>query len=295
MRNWIFRVLFDLLFWCPVRWVLQLALTRASKSIILSRNIGYSTGHKSRWLKSDFKSFRKRFSATTNDLRSVAGLELLPNVGSKLMVELTIFTIAAYRTFIDIGVPEPDAQELVADIGWRIYSALLTVSSLPARVSSRDPAVRLGRTIKSLLWFPFSLSASPGYNANVWSSDDAIHTHFTHCPPQTFVRGLIEKGGDRGELDAFKASWCKYDWPGADIIAGDGKRGHYQRKRTLSHGDPVCDMCWSGTAACRSSPDQGRTNNAPPPRDAIKSEADLGAAGTNSLSESGPAEGRYGK
>ena len=77
---------------------------------------------------------------------------------------------------------------------------------------------------------------------------ELFFTHWTHCPPQSFVRRLVETHGDRGELEAFYLSWCLYDWPGADLLAGDAAHGHYTRPHTMSRGDDVCDMCWSGRA-----------------------------------------------
>ena len=77
---------------------------------------------------------------------------------------------------------------------------------------------------------------------------DDIVTNWTRCPPQGFVRTLVAETGDRGDLDAFHERWSLYDWPGADIIAGDGARGHCTRRQTLSRGDPVCDMCWKARA-----------------------------------------------
>ena len=67
-----------------------------------------------------------------------------------------------------------------------------------------------------------------------------------HCPPFAFVRNYIEKHGDRGELEAFQRSWCRYDW-GLTYAMVDGRygvRGHYERPHTLSAGDDVCDMRW---------------------------------------------------
>jgi hypothetical protein len=65
---------------------------------------------------------------------------------------------------------------------------------------------------------------------------------------------VVERHGDRGELEAFYQSWCLYDWPAADILAGGraGEHGHYERPHTLSQGDSVCDMCWSAASGgCR--------------------------------------------
>jgi len=118
-------------------------------------------------------------------------------------------------------------------------------------LTTRDPGKRLQRTIRLLLRFPFSNAGAPGYEVESWREGSNIHTHFTHCPPQSFVRNLVGELGDNGELDAFRESWCQYDWPGADIIAADDARGHYSRPHTLSDGDNVCDMCWKKTGANR--------------------------------------------
>jgi len=139
------------------------------------------------------------------------------------MVELAIFTVAAYRVMLDQAQDARDARAAVADSGWEVYAAMLRLSSLPGRLTSRDPGRRLRGTIRLLLKFPFSAPGAPGYAVSTKVVDDDIVTHFSHCPPQSFVRALIEAQGDRGELEAFYQSWCLYDWPGADIIAGDGR------------------------------------------------------------------------
>lgn len=163
-------------------------------------------------------------------------------------MELTVFTVAAYRAMLRSGVDQRKAVEIVADIGWDVYSTLLSWSSMPFRLIYRDPGKRLRQTIRLLLRFPFNAPGAPGYAVDCWQEGDDLFTYFTHCPPQSFVRAVIKEQGDRGDLDAFYSSWCLYDFPGADIIAGDDKRGHYIRKKTLSRGDPVCDMCWAGRA-----------------------------------------------
>ncbi|WP_448325919.1 hypothetical protein [Sulfitobacter sp. M13] len=180
--------------------------------------------------------------------RKIANQVELPRFGNRLMVELAVFTSAAYRVLLDAGVAPPTARQLVADTGWVVYARMIALSSLPFRLVTRDPARRLQWTIKSLLRFPFSAPGAPGYGVETYLDGDDIITNFTHCPPQSFVRALVAARGDRGDLEAFFASWCQYDWPGADIIAGDGERGHHARTQTLSRGDPRCDMCWKAKA-----------------------------------------------
>jgi hypothetical protein len=196
-------------------------------------------------MRSGVQAFISEVSAVADDLRPVANLDALKNIGNRLTVELAVLTSAAYRVLLNRGVPAEDARQLVADIGWDYYAMLLRLASLPFRMTSRDPGKRLQRTIRLLLWFPFSAPGAPGYAVRVCIENDDILTHFTHCPPQSFVRALVATRTDRGDLQAFQQSWCQYDWPGADLIAADGKRGHYSRQKTLSHGDPVCDMCWA--------------------------------------------------
>jgi hypothetical protein len=122
---------------------------------------------------------------------------------------------------------------------------MLGSAAFPARIFFRSPRRRLHATLRLLMHFPFSAPGKPGYEVETWSEGDRFHTHWTHCPPQAFVRELVETRGDRGELDAFFQSWCLYDWAGADLLVGDGKQGHYERRHTMSRGDAVCDMCWN--------------------------------------------------
>lgn len=174
-----------------------------------------------------------------------AGLDRLPTWGSRLNVVMAVVTTAAYREMLDRGVARDYAATLVADVGWKIYAWMLTASAIPARLFARSPVRRLGWTLKLLMWFPFSAPGKPAYEVRTWSDGERVFTHWTHCPPQTFVRALVAREEDRGELDAFYRSWCLYDWAAADLLAGDGERGHYERPHTLSRGDAVCDMCWS--------------------------------------------------
>lgn len=174
------------------------------------------------------------------------------------MGEMALLTAAADRALRSSGVAPDCARVLVADLGWEVYSTLLAFASLPARLSTVAPGLRLHRTIRLLLRFPFAAPGPPGYAVDTVETRDAIHTHFTHCPPQTLTRALGAATNDPNLPLTFRESWCRYDWPGADLIAGDGGRDHYERRRTLSHGDPVCDMCWRSRALRGAPPDPFR-------------------------------------
>jgi hypothetical protein len=173
--------------------------------------------------------------------------------GNRLMVELAMYTIAGYRQLLGLGVDPTNAKEAMADIGWHVYRLLLGLASAPAKLIWRDPRRRLLATIRVLARFPFTPQEPHGYAVHIRQEDDRLFTHWTRCPPLEFVRAAVEHEQDPDLLDAFYESWCLYDWPGADVVAGDGKCGHYRRSQTLSCGDPVCDMCWIGEGSRRRS------------------------------------------
>ncbi|MBZ0128362.1 MAG: hypothetical protein K8F59_04560 [Rhodobacteraceae bacterium] len=245
------------LLWTIIRRIILLTLRRSAAKVLLTTQIAENDQPARRWLAPDFNRFMVQVATMADGLRPVANLPRLPRTGSRLLVEMAILTSAAYRVLLDNGVKADNARTLVADIGWDYYAAQLRLASLPFRLTTRDPGRRLQRTIRLLLWFPFGAPGAPGYAVDVSTKGPDILTHFTHCPPHSFVRTLIEIKGDRGDLEAFRQSWCTYDWPGADLIAADGKRGHYVRRRTLSAGDPVCDMCWSARATDQTNDNTG--------------------------------------
>ena len=219
---------------------------RAAHQILKGRLFDLQAPKKGRWLESDIKGFLKQTWTQTNSLMPIANLDALPDYGSRHNVFLAVVTSAAYQVLLDRGMTSDYAETLVGDLGWKIYSWMLKIVSIPIGITTRDPGRRMGKILRALMIFPFSAPGSPGYEVKVWTEGSKTYTNWTCCPPQAFVRRLIEVNGSRGELDAFYNSWCLYDWPGSDIFANDGQHGHYSRHHTLSRGDSICDMCWHG-------------------------------------------------
>jgi len=201
-----------------------------------------------RWLRSDVDRLLVETWRRVDELLPTACLAEIPSYGSRINVYLSVVTTAAYQALIASGVPRDYAMTLVADVGWKIYASMLAASAIPVRIVTRSRRRRLEWTLRLLMHFPFASPGKPGYEVKAWSDGSGLHTHWTHCPPQTFVRHLVEAGEDRGELDAFYRSWCLYDWAGADLLVADGEHGHYERSHTMSRGDTVCDMCWRANA-----------------------------------------------
>lgn len=177
-----------------------------------------------------------------DELLLLGRLDELPTLGSRVNVLLAAVTLAAWEALQDQGCDSEEARDLVRDLGWDLYARGLRAAAWPSRWR-RDPQARLEASLRWLLRFPFTSSASPGYVVDAWSEPGAFHTCWSRCPPLDFARRVQhERGG--GYLDAFRHSWCSYDEAGADLLAGDGRTGHYLRTQTLSAGDPVCDMVW---------------------------------------------------
>lgn len=233
------------------RRILRGIVTRTARSELNGRLLVFSDGSRRRWLGPEIAQFVAAMETEARALRLKAEFGALPGLGNQVMVELAVWTAAADRSMRQLGVAPEASRGVVADLGWRVYRRMLGLTSLPVRMITRDPGRRVRWTIRALLVFPFHAPGAPGYEVKTQRAGDDIETHFTCCPPQSFVRQLAEDMDDPDMLEAFRQSWCTYDWPGADLIAGDGKRGHYHRARTLSHGDPVCDMCWKARAQPR--------------------------------------------
>jgi len=231
--------------WRIVRYGVRRVVARAAGRVLVSRALSGTNGHQFRWLASEIDQFVVDVEADVDTLRPLAALEDLPSFGNQLMVELAIYTVSADRVLRRLEVEPELSAHVVSDLGWDIYRRLLLLNSALVRLITRDPGRRLRWTIRMLLWFPFNAPGAPGYEVRATRQGEDILTHFTHCPPQSFARRLSEETNDPKVLEVFRRSWCTYDWPGADLIAGDGHRSHYRRRQTLSHGDPVCDMCWA--------------------------------------------------
>ena len=237
--------------WQIARHLIRRRFSRAARQVLLARRMKAKDEDRDRWLDREVDAFLRQLDYQVALIRPISRLDELPTTGNWLMVELAVFTAAAYRALLDCGLSRETSLSALADIAWLVYAWMLRLSSLPFRVATRDPGKRIRGTIRLLLWFPFNALGAPGYEVEVRRVGDDLLTHWTHCPPQSFVRDLVSESGDKGDLDAFYESWCLYDWPGADLIAGDGHRGHYARRQTLSRGDPVCDMCWKAHSGNR--------------------------------------------
>jgi hypothetical protein len=211
------------------------------------RSIDPSEPASGRFTRRDVRDVVDRSVRYIDDLVVFAELDRLKRRGNRLNVRLAVLTVAVYRALLDVGVPRDHAVDLVADAGWRLYVLGTRPLIAAGRLRARGRQRRINTVIRWMLRFPFSAPGRPGYEVEVREEDSAIYTTWTWCPPQVFVRELVTQHDDRGDLEAFRRSWCSYDWALNDLLAGGN--GCYSRPCTMSDGDSRCDMRWSAVAA----------------------------------------------
>ncbi|MDT8449144.1 MAG: hypothetical protein RQ847_03125 [Wenzhouxiangellaceae bacterium] len=236
-----------------VRWmrrVMRFTVSRSMQRILRNRPVTDRQGETVRLLGPDIRGLPEKLEPEAEAIRPYAEFDRLPSFGNRLMVEFAVYTAACDRVMRYSNIDPADARAAFSDAGWHIYRRMLLVASLPFQLVTRDSGKRIRWTIQLLLRFPFNAPGAPGYEVETRAEDDKILTHFRNCPPQSYIRRLSAETNDPDALEAFRESWYLYDWPGADVIAGDGVRGHYRRSQTLSRGDPVCDMCWAERRSC---------------------------------------------
>ena len=224
------------------------SVRRAARQVLQGRLFDPDRPENGRWLRHDVDLYLAKVWRRAADLIPLADLESLPTYGNRHNVFLAVVTTSAYQILVEGGTARRYATVLTADVGWKIYARMLGGVAAASRIFFRDPARRVEGALRALMMFPFSAPGAPGYEVRAWSEGGAFMTHWTHCPPHAFVRRVVEQGSACGELEAFYRSWCLYDWPGADLLAGAGTGHHYSRPHTMSRGDLVCDMCWRGAA-----------------------------------------------
>jgi len=226
----------------------RLLVKRAAKQIVLGRLIDKEMPERGRFLKHDIDRILRQTWQNVDELLPEAELDKVPTRGNQLNVYLAVVTISAYHAFLEEGIEKDYGIELFADIGWKIYAQLLPLPRLVAKLTAPlNAQKRINTILRMFLIFPFSTPGKPGYECDYGQGEGFFYTNWSYCPPFAFVRKYVESHGDQGEMEAFRRSWCEYDWAFTYAMVGGqyGVRGYYERPHTLSSGDEVCDMKWS--------------------------------------------------
>jgi len=222
-------------------WLLKRAFRRSFRSQITGRRRNPERPQEGRFTRADARAIVKEAWQELDSLLPAAHLNRYPRRGTRLNAYLSVATLAVYRALRRHGVDKHHAIRLLADAGWPVYRDMVRIPRFPARLLRRTAQDRIDFIIRAFLRFPFAPPAdpeAPGYRVEAWTDEAGMHTHWTRCPPLEVFRELCE--GD--EIDAFRGTWCAFDYPAAEAMAEGGR---FVRPHVLSRGDSVCDMNWT--------------------------------------------------
>ena len=154
-------------------------------------------------------------------------------MGARMMVKTGAMTMALFRAMREQGIEAGYAIELCTDYMWQGYKRRVALPRIVARLTSRDPQTQMDRIQRFFLGYPL---ASPGYECHAVEGESCASYDIRRCPVNDYFATQDEEA-----QQFFRNSWCTLDWPLAEHLV---EGGSYERRRTLSHGDSVCDMRW---------------------------------------------------
>ena len=153
--------------------------------------------------------------------------------GSRIMIKNGVWSLAFYKAVLKLGAEKDYATELCGDVIWKYYQRVVRRTRLKARLASRDPQEQMNRMQRAFLKTALE---KPGYDWKVVQVPGAFAYDIYSCPVHDYYKSLGPE-----ELEFFRKTWCIFDFPFAEYLVKGGK---YERQRTLSHGDAMCDMRW---------------------------------------------------
>ena len=219
-------------FW--IRW----AFKQAAYQILSGRYLDREHPQNGRFTKEEVDAILASIWRNVDKLLPEVDIKQYKSLGNRQNLFLAVATRAAYQSFLDAGINQLYATELISDVAWKVYAGWLPIPRFFARLITRDPQKQMNFILRIFLKYPFS---EPGYQSKVWEESDNLCTYWYRCPPQAYFK----EHGTQEEMRFFNRTWCTFDWAIAREMV---KGGWYEREQTLSAGDEVCDMKWHGAA-----------------------------------------------
>jgi len=154
--------------------------------------------------------------------------------GGKQMVRGAVGGVAIYKALRNFGIEKAYAIELAGDIGYQFYKMRIAPFRRVARIFARDPAKQMDLIQRLIIKMVLK---SPDYDVAVRNPPGGLEYDILRCPMYEYFKTL---GAE--EMEYFRKTLCTYDWPIAEYCV---KGGCYNRTKTLSHGDDMCDQRWN--------------------------------------------------
>lgn len=217
-----------------MRWTTRLYLwpyTRFLYRTLVGRSRSRGHAEQGRFTRNDARRITEEAWAIARELRGSAPREQA--VGGRLMLNGGVWSLAIFRAIRGLGVPAEYATELCTDYLWAAYQSQVTVQRWLGHLLARGPEAQMARIQGIFLRFPLG---APGYDCRVREVPGSFAYDIHRCP----VHDYFATQGPEA-LEFFRNSWCTLDYPLAEHLV---RGGRYERRRTLSAGDAMCDMRW---------------------------------------------------
>ena len=157
--------------------------------------------------------------------------------GGKVMTRGAVGLVAIYRGLRDCGIEHAYAVELGGDIGYEFYKSNLDPFRWVGRLFARNPSQQMDLMQRLIIEIGLP---NPDYDVVVCNPPSGSAYDIRRCVMWDYVKIL---GAD--EIDFFQKTSCTFDWPAGEYCA---KGGYYNRTKTLSRGDEMCDQRWGSSA-----------------------------------------------
>ncbi len=153
------------------------------------------------------------------------------SMGASRNLYLAATSLGLYRALLQEVKNKDYAIELASDVCWLSFERSTRITRFLTKIWWRNPKKQLAGFMKLGLTYPFS---RPDYDWKIIPCKDVFAVDFYQCPIHNYFKGFGEE-----EMHYFRQNWCTLDFSIGEVIV---KGGRYERTKTLSDGDSVCNM-----------------------------------------------------
>lgn len=162
-----------------------------------------------------------------NYFSSVAKLDKQANLGNWLVMNFAHLTLGAYQVFLDEGINEQDAINLIYILTWEITSTWAKRAKKVSKALFHDPMRELAFFVNLVMRTFFS---PPAYRFDTGKNESGFYLDVKRCPVAELMAA-----NNASELSI--QTWCGVDFGLVEIIGGN-----LQRNGTLAMGKQKCDF-----------------------------------------------------
>ena len=153
--------------------------------------------------------------------------------GGQQMIRGAVGGAAIFRALRDFGIEKEHAIELGGDIAYQFYKSNIDPFRRVALLFARTPSKQMDLMQKLIIKIALQ---SPDYDIVVRNPPGGYEIDVLRCPMYEYFKTF---GAE--EMEFFQKTLCTFDWPVAEYCV---KGGSFERTKTLSHGDEMCDQKW---------------------------------------------------